>query len=187
MAKNSSRIDSAQKHNHNRDSKNAYPTVQLLKEKWLNVKWIRCLSKKSFPTLPFGVDNIYINVDPNDLGSIIAFALTSNIYLEGLARLNYMDLQEVLLKQKEKNNHINYELLDKDDVLNHKHITGKQMENEMLSRNRISFSIKFSTHSKDVSISIKDGRECHNWNHAERHFRTGTTGKRGPSNRKLTQ
>ena len=73
-----------------------------------------------------------------------------------------MDLQEVLLKQKEKNNHTNYELLDKDDVLNYKHISNKQMENEMLSRNRISFAIKFSTHSKDVSISIKDGRESHN-------------------------
>ena len=42
------------------------------------------------------------------------------------------------------------------------HISNKQMENEMLSRNRISFAIKFSTHSKDVSISIKDGRESHN-------------------------
>ena len=53
-----------------------------LQDKWLNIKWIRCLSKKSYPTLPFGVDNIYLNVDPNDLGSIIAYALTSNIYLE---------------------------------------------------------------------------------------------------------
>jgi len=39
------------------------------------------------------VDNIYLNVDPTDLGSIIAYALTSNIYLEGLTNLNYMDLK----------------------------------------------------------------------------------------------
>ena len=60
-------------------------------EKWLNIKWIKYLSK-SYPTLPFGVDNMYVNVNPLDLGSIIAFALTSNIYLEGLAKLDYMEL-----------------------------------------------------------------------------------------------
>ena len=66
-----------------------------------------------------------MNVDPNDLGSIIAYALTSNIYLEGLARLNYMDLKEVQQKQMNKNNNTTYELLDKDDVLNYKHISNK--------------------------------------------------------------
>ena len=40
-----------------------------------------------------------------------------------MAELNYMDLQHVLLKQAKHNNNTNYELLDKDDVLNDKHIT----------------------------------------------------------------
>jgi hypothetical protein len=86
----------------------------------MNLSWIKQLST-SFPTLPFGVDNIYLNVDPTDLGSIIAFALTSNIYLEGLTSLNYMDLKQVIKKQQKHNNQNNYELLDKDDVLNSKH------------------------------------------------------------------
>ena len=94
--KNLPKNDQTGKVNMNRESKQVIEPP--LQDKWLHIKWIRCLSKKSYPTLPFGVDNIYLNVDPNDLGSIIAYALTSNIYLEGLARLNYMDLQEVLLK-----------------------------------------------------------------------------------------
>ena len=43
--------------------------------------------------MPLGVDNIYVNVNPQDIGSVIAFALTSNIYLEGLAKLDYMDFK----------------------------------------------------------------------------------------------
>lgn len=43
--------------------------------------------------LPLGKDNVSVAVDPEDFGSIIAYAMTSDIYLEGLARDNYMDLE----------------------------------------------------------------------------------------------
>ena len=42
--------------------------------------------------MPLGVDNVFVNVKPGDFGSIIAYALTSNVYIEGLAKLNYMGL-----------------------------------------------------------------------------------------------
>ena len=67
-------------------------------EQWQNIKWIRYLSK-TYPTLPFGIDNIFINVNAQDLGSVIAYALTSNIYLEGLATLDYMELSGILARQ----------------------------------------------------------------------------------------
>ena len=54
---------------------------------------------KANPTLPFGYDNTNICVNREDPGSIIAFALTSNIYLEGLAKLDYMELDQILTKQ----------------------------------------------------------------------------------------
>ena len=121
--------------------------------------------------------NIFLSVNPKDMGSIIAFALTSNIYLDGLAKLNYMELNQVLMKQQ-KNSSPNYELLDKDDVLNSRYINNNQIEAMMLTQTKISFTIKFSTHSKDVSISVQDGRENQMLNHAERHFKTGVTEKR---------
>lgn len=51
----------------------------------------------------------------------------------------------------------------------------------MLCRNKISLAIKFGTHLKDVRISIKNGREQHEYAHAERHFKTGVTEKRRPT------
>ena len=75
---------------------------QPLRDKWLNIKWITHLAS-NYPTLSFGVDNVNVNVNPRDLGSIIAFALTQNIYLEGLAKLEYMGLHEILNKQQKKN------------------------------------------------------------------------------------
>ena len=51
------------------------------------------------------------------------------------------------------------ELLDGDDVLNFKHTSRQKIEAEMLTQTKISFAIKFSTYSKDVSMTVLDGRE----------------------------
>lgn len=48
----------------------------------------------------------------------------------------------------------------------------------MLTHTKISFAIKFSTHSKDVSICVLDNREQYILNHAERHYKTGYTVKK---------
>ena len=56
-------------------------------DRWLRIGWLKSLAKKSYPTLPLGVDNTSMKVNPHDLGSVIAFALTSNIYVEGLAKV----------------------------------------------------------------------------------------------------
>jgi hypothetical protein len=44
-------------------------------------------------TMPLGVNNQFIQVQPQDVGSIIAFALNSNVYWEALTKLNYLGLE----------------------------------------------------------------------------------------------
>ena len=66
-------------------------------------------------------------------------------------------------------------LLDKEDVLNHDPVDKHRIEAELLSSNKISFTFKFSTHAKDVSIKIVDGRQWYEFNHASMHFKTGVT------------
>lgn len=68
-------------------------------DRWLRIGWLKSLAKKSYPTLPLGVDNTSMKVNPHDIGSVIAFALTSNIYVEGLAKVQYMNLHETLSRQ----------------------------------------------------------------------------------------
>ena len=43
-------------------------------------------------TLPLGTDNIFVPINSQDTGSIIAFAMASNIYKEAMVRQNYMDI-----------------------------------------------------------------------------------------------
>jgi hypothetical protein len=49
--------------------------------------------KKGFIWLENGINNVWIPVDKDDIGSIIAFSLNTNWYYEGLARQNYMEFQ----------------------------------------------------------------------------------------------
>lgn len=63
-------------------------------------------------------------------------------------------------------------------MLNHKHVDKNRIEAMMLSRNKISFVIKFSTHSKDVSMTVKEERQKQTYNHSTRAFKTGYTEKR---------
>ena len=57
-------------------------------------------------TMSLGVNNIYIQVNPEDVGSIIAFALNSNVYFEALAKLNYMGLETKINKKDKIKNEI---------------------------------------------------------------------------------
>lgn len=50
--------------------------------------------------MPYGVDNVYTQVNPKDYGSIVAYALTSNAYIEGLIKLNYMELNAIVKKHQ---------------------------------------------------------------------------------------
>lgn len=43
--------------------------------------------------LPLGSDNGLVEVNPEDNGSIIAYALNSNLYKEALIKNNYLDFQ----------------------------------------------------------------------------------------------
>jgi hypothetical protein len=52
--------------------------------------------------MPLGIDNNFIQVDPNDLSSVIAFALNSNSYCEALGKLDYMNLADKMKKNRDK-------------------------------------------------------------------------------------
>ena len=45
-----------------------------------------------YVNLCYGTDNIHVPVNENDIGSIIAFVLASDIYKEGMIKQNYMDI-----------------------------------------------------------------------------------------------
>ena len=49
--------------------------------------------KKGLISLDWGINNTFIPVNKEDVGSIIAFSLSTNSYYEGLARQNYMEFQ----------------------------------------------------------------------------------------------
>jgi hypothetical protein len=57
----------------------------------LTLNWVSEL-QKGCVSLPLGTDNVYIPVNATDYGSIIAFALSSNIYKEAMIMQNYMEL-----------------------------------------------------------------------------------------------
>jgi hypothetical protein len=126
-------------------------------------------------TMALGVNNIFIQVSPDDVGSIIAYALNSNVYFEALAKLNYMGLESKLKKDKTKNEIDQMLLIGKDDVFDSEQIDRSCLEHEMLQSTKIDFKIKFSTHSKDASIRIRDNRKELELNHSSIHFKTGNT------------
>lgn len=54
-------------------------------------KWLEAL-KIGFTTMPLGTDNVHIPLQESNIGSIISFALASNIYKEAMIKQNYMDI-----------------------------------------------------------------------------------------------
>jgi hypothetical protein len=42
--------------------------------------------------MPLGTDNVYIPLKESDIGSLISFTLSSNIYKEAMIKQNYMDI-----------------------------------------------------------------------------------------------
>lgn len=68
-------------------------------------------------TMPLGVDNIFIQIAPDDIGSIIAHGLNSNSYFEALLKVNYSGLASKLPKQS-KGHLETVWLLSDDDVFN---------------------------------------------------------------------
>lgn len=51
--------------------------------------------------LPLGFNNIHIRVTPDNIGSMIGFALSSNAYFDGLVYFNYLNLKNKLLIHNE--------------------------------------------------------------------------------------
>ena len=113
--------------------------------------------------MPLGMDNNFIQINQNDISSIIAFALNSNSYCEALGKLDYMNMADKIKKGKDKKG-LKTEmeqmiLLDKEDVFNYESINRAAIEGEMLNSTKVEFKLRFSTHQKDVNCTIKDGRQ----------------------------
>ena len=56
-----------------------------------NLRWVQCL-QTGFVCMPLGTDNVYVPLNETDVGSIISFVLSSNIYKEAMIKQNYMDI-----------------------------------------------------------------------------------------------
>ena len=66
------------------------------------LQWVNQLNC-GFVTMPLGTDNTYIPLNDSNIGSIISFVLSSNIYKEAMIKQNYMDIGS---KIKAPNKHI---------------------------------------------------------------------------------
>jgi hypothetical protein len=114
--------------------------------------------KEQTLVMPLGIDNNFIQVDPNDIASVIAFALNSNCYCGALGKLDYMNLSDKLKKNRDKKGSKTeleqIVLLDKEDVFNYETVNRAAIEGEMLNSAKLEIKIRFSTHSKDVTCFI---------------------------------
>ena len=67
--------------------------------------------KKGLVSLECGINSVCIPVNPQDVGSIIAYSLSTNCYYEGLARQNYMEFQSKIdqnsVEEHDLNNKLN--------------------------------------------------------------------------------
>jgi hypothetical protein len=66
-------------------------------------------------------------------------------------------------------------LLGKEDVLNYDPPNKTLLEQEMLNTHKVEFSVRFTTHSKDASMRIRDMRREINLAYAREHYKTGQT------------
>ena len=53
--------------------------------------WLKQLNC-GFVTMPLGTDNVHIPLNDCNIGSLISYVLSSNIYKEAMIKQNYMDI-----------------------------------------------------------------------------------------------
>jgi len=75
--------------------------TNFVQKQFLELNWIKEIQEPAL-TMPLGMDNNFIQVDSNDIASVIAFALNSNSYCEALGKLDYMNLADKIRKNKDK-------------------------------------------------------------------------------------
>lgn len=156
--------------------------------------------------MPLGSDNMYIPLDDSNIGSILSYALSSNLYKEAMIKQNYMDIFSKI-KPASKNPRVNLnatiaidpntpsanirdsitgnpaaglnvtsstpqmqtsqsntyvdeytKLYGKDDVFNFD-LSPHQIETELLSGEKLSFLIKFSTEKRDLTLKIEKNNQ----------------------------
>ena len=69
----------------------------------INSQFSRCFKELDEGCMftPSGINNIDIRVNPENIGSLIAFCLSSNIYFDGLVYFNYLNLKNKFLIQRD--------------------------------------------------------------------------------------
>lgn len=127
--------------------------------------------------IPLGSDSCLLNVAPENNGSIIAYALSSNIYKEALIKNNYLDFQQRAKNLIQQNNELKQQtgqrgmqshsglknlqrqvlnLVHKDDIFNFEY-PHQLLETELLcgEQQRLSFSLSFSNYIEESSVQIQ--------------------------------
>lgn len=127
--------------------------------------------------IPLGSDSCLLNVVPENNGSIIAYALSSNIYKEALIKNNYLDFQQRAKNLIQQNNELKQQtgqrgmqnhsglknlqkqvlnLVHKDDIFNFEY-PHQLLETELLcgEQQRLSFSLSFSNYTEESSVQIQ--------------------------------
>jgi len=116
---------------------------------------------------PLGINNIHVRVSPENIGSLIGFSLTSNIYFDGLVYFNYLNLRNKLLVQRETmkvsdkdSEHILYLTEEETDVFNSL-VPASHIEKELQKGNKENFIFSFCNYKyHDVKMYIElDGEK----------------------------
>lgn len=116
---------------------------------------------------PLGINNIHVRVSPENIGSLIGFSLTSNIYFDGLVYFNYLNLKNKLLVQREslkvrdEEENIIYLTEDETDVFNSP-VPAFLIEKELQKSNKENFIFTFCNYKyHDVKMYVElDGEKA---------------------------
>ena len=93
-----------------------------------------------------GINNIHIRVTPENIGSLIGFAITSNVYFDGLVNYNYLNLKNKLLIQRESTKlNENVTILSKEDETDvfNSPLPSSLIEKELQKYNKENFILNF--------------------------------------------
>ena len=114
--------------------------------------------------MPTGANNVFININQHDTGSIIAYGLMSNSYFEALLKCNFMDLEHKLKDALDDKNYFII-LEDEKDLFNSPNVEpeflNKKIATELkkpldpkiwIKRQAVNFKLDYSTHCDTVQV-----------------------------------
>lgn len=113
-----------------------------------------------------GANNVFIQIIDQDVGSIVAYGLQSNMYFEALLREDYMGLKSLLSSSAGEL----VSLVGSDDVFNCEQPNQKKLERALLDPSSPSLKLKFSVQSHSYTTKSGQSRQT---SQAKHKFCTG--------------